>query len=239
MLVIPAIDLINGSCVRLYQGDYRQKREYARDPVEQARKFLSAGFSRLHVIDLEGAKSGQGENRGAIQRVVNSCPVPVQVGGGIRKSEDVEELLSWGAEYLILSTAALEEPQQVSDWISQWGADHFIVSLDLRGGRLQTAGWLQDSIRSIDEVVKLLMKWELEQVICTNVECDGTLQHPDYQLYEELVSLLPTSVSLIAAGGISTPEHISSLSGIGVSGTIVGRALYEGSYSWEEMLGAG
>jgi phosphoribosylformimino-5-aminoimidazole carboxamide ribotide isomerase len=239
MLVIPAIDIIEGSCVRLYQGDYRQKREYARDPVEQALKFSSAGFRRIHVIDLEGAKSGQGENRETVRRVITSCDVPVQVGGGIRTTEDVEEFLGWGAQYLILSTAALEDPQKVSDWTDRWGGHRFVVSLDLRGRRLQTGGWLKDSIRSVNEVVKLLESWELKQVICTSVERDGTLGQPDYRTYEELVSILPTSVSVIAAGGISTPEHISTLSEIGVCGAIVGRALYEGVFSWEEMLRAG
>lgn len=239
MLVIPAIDLIQGSCVRLYQGDYSQKLEYSQDPVEQAVRFVSAGFERVHVIDLEGAKSGKGENRAAIRRIVASCEVPVQVGGGIRTTGDVEELLDWGVEFLILSTAALEDPEKVSGWIDRWGGSRFIFSMDLRGGRLQTDGWLGESIKSKDQVIRLVQDWNLDQVICTDVERDGTLEQPNYATYKELLKLLPPAVSLIAAGGISSPEHISCLAEIGVGGSVVGRALYEGSFTWEEMLGAG
>lgn len=239
MLVIPAIDLIQGRCVRLYQGDYQRRLEYAQDPVEQALKFQAAGFRRIHVIDLEGAKIGRGQNRNAIRRVVNSCNVPVQVGGGIRATKDVGELLGWGAGFLILSTAALEDPEKVSDWTDRWGGNRFIVSMDLREGRLQTGGWLRESLKSVTEVVNLVQQWGLKEVICTDVERDGTLEQPNYETYREVLALLPSSVSLIAAGGISSLEHIRSLEKIGVNGAVVGRALYEGTSSWEEILGAG
>jgi phosphoribosylformimino-5-aminoimidazole carboxamide ribotide isomerase len=239
MLVIPAIDLIQGSCVRLYQGDYLRKLEYAQDPVEQALKFQSVGFRRIHVIDLEGAKTGRGQNRQAIRHVIDSCSVPVQVGGGIRNTKDVEELLGWGAGFLILSTTALEDPEKVFEWVDRWGGHRFIVSMDLRGGRLQTGGWLTESVRSVTEVVQLILDWHLEEVICTDVERDGTLEQPNYGTYRELISLLPSSVSLIAAGGISSPEHVRLLGEIGVHGAVVGRALYEGTFTWEEMLCAG
>jgi phosphoribosylformimino-5-aminoimidazole carboxamide ribotide isomerase len=236
MIVIPAIDLIEGSVVRLYQGDYRQKLEYAEDPVEQALKFQAAGFKRIHVIDLEGAKTGRGQNRKAIQRVINSCRVPVQVGGGIRTEGDVEELFGWGADYLILSTTALEDPEKVARWAERWGGARFIVSMDLRSGRLQTEGWRAESVKGVSEVVQLIRDWRLEEVICTDVERDGTLEQPHYETYRELVAMLPESVSLIAAGGISSPEHVGRLEKIGVDGAVVGRALYEGTFSWEEML---
>ena len=239
MVVIPAIDLIEGSVVRLYQGDYRQKLEYAEDPVEQALKFQSAGFRRIHVIDLEGAKTGRGQNREAIRRVINSCRVPVQVGGGIRTEEDVKELLDWGADFLILSTAALEDPERVASWAERWGGARFIVSMDLRAGRLQTEGWRSESVKNVSEVVQLIQDWRLEEVICTDVERDGTLEQPNYETYRYLSALLPDSVSLIAAGGISSPEHLRMLRKIGVRGAVVGRALYEGTFSWEEMLSAG
>lgn len=239
MLVIPAIDLIQGSCVRLLQGDYSRKMEYSQDPVDQALKFQATGFQRIHVIDLEGAKTGKGENRQAIRRVIEACSVPVQVGGGIRTTEDVESLLGLDSGYLILSTTALEDPQKVNEWTDRWGGGKFIVSLDLRGGRLQTKGWLTESERSVEDVVRLVQGWSLEEVICTDVERDGTLEQPNYDTYRELVSILPSSVSLIAAGGISSPEHIRLLAEIGVYGAVVGRALYEGTYTWEEMLSAG
>jgi len=239
MLVIPAIDLIDGRCVRLYQGDYRQKLEYEEDPVRQALKFQSAGFRRIHVIDLEGAKIGQGQNREAIRRLIDACSVPVQVGGGIRTAEDVDALLGWGADFLILSTVALEKPKRFSEWVDRWGGERFIVSLDLRKGRLQTGGWLTESFTEISEVIELIQECRLKEVICTDVERDGTLEQPNYATYRDLISRLPTSVSLIAAGGISSPEHVRLLGEIGVCGAVVGRALYEGSFTWEEMLHAG
>jgi phosphoribosylformimino-5-aminoimidazole carboxamide ribotide isomerase len=238
MLVIPAIDLIDGHCVRLYQGDYLQKLDYAADPVEQALKFQSAGFRRIHVIDLEGAKTGTGQNRQAIRNVIEACRVPVQVGGGIRREEDLQELFGWGANYLILSTSVLETPECVTAWVDQWGGHRLIVSMDLRGGRLQTEGWLTESICSVSEVVALITKWGLSEVICTDIERDGTLEQPNYETYRQLVTLLPSSVKLIAAGGVSSPEHICELEKLGVKGVVVGRALYEGAYGWEEMLRA-
>jgi phosphoribosylformimino-5-aminoimidazole carboxamide ribotide isomerase len=239
MLVIPAIDLIEGSVVRLYQGDYSRKLEYSQDPVEQALQFQTAGFQRIHVIDLEGAKTGKGENREAIRHVLEACQVPVQVGGGIRKEDDVAELFGWGAGFLILSTTALEEPERVARWAKEWEGGRFIVSMDLRNGRLQTEGWRTESGRKVTDVVQLVLDWRLKEVICTDVERDGTMEQPNYATYRELRRLLPDRVSLIAAGGISSPDQVRALKKIGVGGAVVGRALYEGKFSWEEMLSAG
>ena len=238
MLVIPAIDLIEGKCVRLYQGDYLRKLSYAAEPVEQALKFQSAGFDRIHVIDLEGAKTGKGQNRQAIRDVIRACRVPVQVGGGVRRTEDLEDLFGWGAGFLILGTSVLESPEYVTAWVDRWGGQRLIVSMDLRGGRLQTDGWLSESVRGVSEVVELIGGWGMAEVICTDVERDGTLAQPNYETYRQLAAQLPSSVNLIAAGGVSSPDHIRELERLGVGGVVVGRALYEGDYGWEEMLRA-
>jgi phosphoribosylformimino-5-aminoimidazole carboxamide ribotide isomerase len=171
--------------------------------------------------------------------MIRSCGVPVQVGGGLRTEADVEELFGWGADFLILSTAALEDPEKVAGWAERWEGRRFIFSMDLRAGRLQTEGWRSESVKDVPEVVELIKAWRMKEVICTDVERDGTLEQPNYETYKELVALLPDSVSLIAAGGISSPEHIRRLDKIGVCGAVVGRALYEGNFSWEEMLSAG
>ena len=238
MLIIPAIDLIGGECVRLLKGDYEKQITYGHDPVEQALRFQSVGFKRLHIVDLEGARDGKGKNRGAIRSVVEVSRVPVQVGGGIRSGSDVQELLSWGVRRLILGTLALEGPDEVAQWVSRWGGEPFIVSLDLRKGKLQTEGWLAESQLGLEEVVSRLVTWGVREVICTDVESDGTLQHRNWSTYRSLLELLPSETSLIAAGGISAPDHLSRLRDLGLSGAIVGRALYEGSYSLEEMLSA-
>jgi phosphoribosylformimino-5-aminoimidazole carboxamide ribotide isomerase len=191
------------------------------------------------LVDLEGAKSGEGQNRTVIRQVIKACRVPVQVGGGIRHQADVEELLGWGADFLILGTAALEYPAQVEKWISRWGHEHFIVSLDLKDGKLQTEGWLKQSSRGLREVLQLIRDWNLKEVICTDTERDGTLAQPNYVTYQDLVGLLPSAASLFAAGGVSSPQHIHKLGSLGVQGAIVGRAMYEGTFSWEEWLSAG
>jgi phosphoribosylformimino-5-aminoimidazole carboxamide ribotide isomerase len=239
MLVIPAIDLIEGKCVRLYQGDYGKKTLYRKDPVDQAREFQAVGFQRLHVVDLEGARSGSGQNRRMICRIVEATELPVQVGGGVRSPEDVSELLGWGVRYLVLGTVALERPDLVSEWVAKWGSASFIISLDLRENRLQSQGWLRSSRVELDEALKRISDWDSDQVICTDVERDGTLEQPNYDTYEKLLAELPGKVKLIAAGGISRPQHLSKLKKMGVRGAVVGRALYEGPITWEKLINAG
>ena len=239
MQVIPAIDLVGGKCVRLYQGDFERKTVYGDDPVVQARRFVSAGFTRLHVVDLEGARDGGGRNRSSIHRILKSIDIPVQLGGGIRESEDVVQLLDWGISYMILGTVVLRQPEQVEEWLQQWGTDAFIVSLDLRKGRLQSQGWLQESSLDLKQVVERVMSWGLSQVICTDVERDGTLEQPNYTRYSQLLEMLGSSTSLIAAGGISSIDQVDRLRQIGVAGAIVGKALYERRFSLEEWAGAG
>ena len=239
MQVIPAIDLVEGKCVRLYQGDFERKTVYADDPVTQALSFASAGFSRLHVVDLEGARDGGGRNRPSIHRILKSIDIPVQLGGGIRESQDVAQLLDWGISHMILGTVVLRQPEQVEEWLEKWGPDPFIVSLDLRKGRLQSQGWLEESSLDLKQVVERVLSWGLSQVICTDVERDGTLEHPNYASYSQLLEMLGPSTSLVAAGGISNLDQVDRLRQIGVGGAIVGKALYEGGLSLEEWAGAG
>ncbi|MCH8819950.1 MAG: 1-(5-phosphoribosyl)-5-[(5-phosphoribosylamino)methylideneamino]imidazole-4-carboxamide isomerase [Acidobacteria bacterium] len=239
MIVIPAIDLIAGKCVRLYQGDFSRQTTYEKDPVEQGREFQAVGFSRLHMVDLEGAREGTGQNRPVIQEVVKSLEIPVQVGGGIRTRQDIAQLLGVGVNYLILGTSVLTSPEEVTRWVDEWGPESFIVSLDLKGEKLCSEGWVEQSDVDLSEVCERIVRWGIPQVICTDVESDGTLAHPNYPTYEDLGDRLPSSIQLIAAGGISQPEHIARLKEIGVGGAIVGRALYEGDVAWEELIHAG
>lgn len=239
MLAIPAIDLMEGRCVRLLRGDYGHRMEYSPDPGEQARRFQDAGFQRLHVIDLEGARLGTGANRAAIGRIVRSCRIPVQVGGGIRTEDDVRELLDYGVSWLILGTSAVDEPERVESWLERWGAGRFLVSLDLRGNRVQTAGWLQESRRTVAELLDRVERWGIPELICTDVERDGTLDQPNYATYRRLAQRLGDRVGVLAAGGVSRPEHLLRLQEAGAVGAVIGRALYEGEHAWEEFLLAG
>jgi phosphoribosylformimino-5-aminoimidazole carboxamide ribotide isomerase len=239
MIVIPAIDLIAGKCVRLYQGDFDQQTTYETDPIDQAREFQSAGFTRLHVVDLEGARSGSGQNRQVIRRLAEAVDLPIQMGGGVRTSEDILELFEFGVRYLILGTVALTDPQRVSRWVKRWGPAPFMISLDLKGKGLRSQGWEEGSGVELTEALDRIAGWEIPQVICTDVESDGTLKQPNYSTYEELQAQLPGDTTLIAAGGISRPEHVSRLREMGVDGAVVGRALYEGDMEWEELIHAG
>ncbi|MGH9340873.1 MAG: 1-(5-phosphoribosyl)-5-[(5-phosphoribosylamino)methylideneamino]imidazole-4-carboxamide isomerase [Acidobacteriota bacterium] len=239
MVVIPAIDLVGGKCVRLYQGDYERQRTYGEDPLGQALKFRAARFSRLHMIDLEGARSGSGQNRQAIRKVARALDLPVQAGGGIRTSEDVSELFGWGVKYLILGTVALKEPEKVTEWVKGWGAERFIVSLDFKAGKLVSEGWLETSSVTLEEALARIQGWGIRQIICTDTEKDGTLEQPNYWTYEKMLKQLSSDAGLIAAGGVCRPEHVRRLKGMGVQGAVIGRALYEGEISWEELIHAG
>ncbi len=239
MLVIPAIDLMDGRCVRLHQGDYEKRTDYDLDPVERASAYQRAGFRRLHVVDLDAAKSGSGANREAIRRIVASVGVPVQTGGGIRAASDVEELLRSGVQFLILGTVALERPDLVASWVARYGPDRFIVSLDLRDGRPLSRGWTEDGGIDLGRAVQRVLDWGVPQIVCTDVERDGTLGDPGYDSCRTLLELLPAGYSLTAAGGVSRPEHLVRLEAIGVSGAVVGKALYEGAHAPEEFLRVG
>ncbi|MBI4447278.1 MAG: 1-(5-phosphoribosyl)-5-[(5-phosphoribosylamino)methylideneamino]imidazole-4-carboxamide isomerase [Acidobacteria bacterium] len=237
MLIIPAIDLIDGKCVRLVQGDYSRQTTYSGEPVEHALKFQAARFPRLHLIDLQGARDGIPENAETIRNIIQSVQIPVQVGGGIREALTVQLLLEWGANYLILATVAINEPHKVDEWVRRWGPEQFIVSFDLRGGKLQTKGWTEDSPVDLDQLLERCANWGIQQLVCTDVERDGTLEQPNFGSYSSLIRKIPEGSFLIAAGGISHSRHLSRLRDIGVNGVVVGRAMYEGKIRWEELAG--
>ncbi len=239
MLVIPAIDVIGGACVRLLKGDYGAETRYEIDPVEQARKYQEAGFERIHVIDLEGARDGKGRQRTTVSSIRKACGLPMQVGGGIRSCEDVEQLLECGVDYLIISTAVADTPARVEEWIKACGAERFIVSLDIRNGKMRTAGWMDQSEEPLESIVDRISEWGIRQVICTDIDKDGTMEQPNLKTMELLLSLLPDDVFLIAAGGVCSPQHIRVLDENGVKGAVVGRALYEGGFTMEDFLNAG
>ncbi len=239
MLVIPAIDLIDGRCVRLHQGRYDRQTAYDGDPVKRAADFEATGFRRLHVVDLDGARVGSGRNREAVKRIVAAVDIPVQTGGGIRTGNDVAELLEAGVAFLILGTVALESPSQVERWIVRWGPEPFVVSLDLRQGSPQVKGWTQASTATVPALVKRISSWGVQQVVCTDVDRDGTLGEPGYPTLRELRRQLPPNVDLIAAGGVSRPDHVTRLKELGLFGAVVGRALYEGDFAPREFALAG
>jgi phosphoribosylformimino-5-aminoimidazole carboxamide ribotide isomerase len=239
VLVIPAIDLIQGKCVRLQKGEYTQKTVYSVDPLAQARNLEKLGFKRLHLVDLEGAKEGRGINRKIISRTIQGIGIPVEAGGGLRSQGDLEELFRAGLTFAILGTVVMEEPERVAEWVSHFGPERFIISLDLKAGEMRTRGWIEKSPLQIQDITEMLCSWGISQVICTDIERDGTLTQPGYSTCVMLREALADNISLIAAGGVTAPSHIEELEKLGLQGAIVGRALYEGRYQPEDFISAG
>lgn len=239
MLVIAAIDLIDGRCVRLLRGDYAQKTEYLVDPIGQALHLQDTGFSRIHIVDLDGARLGALQHAGLIRRLASAVHLPVQIGGGIRTSADVSRLLDLQQCSFIIGSSALLDPKEVEVWIERWGGDRFIVSLDLDGQDLRTHGWKRRAPLTLQQALDLIAGWEIREVICTDISRDGTLSGPNLRQLERLVNSLNLDTMVIAAGGVCRPEQIAQLANCGVGGVIIGRALYEGNIPEKEFACAG
>lgn len=223
MLIIPAIDIIDGKCVRLTKGDYSTVKEYSFDPLDVARKFKNKGFSFLHVIDLEGAKNGCLVNPGIVLKIAKE--IDIQTGGGIRKYEDAAKLLNGGVKKVILGTSAFEDPRLVRDLIRDFGSDRVIVSIDIKNGKIMTKGWKESSETDLAEVLEKLKSLGVTEVIFTDVERDGMLGGVDGEFVKEVAGC---GFKVTIAGGVSGKNDIEKLSELGVYGCVVGKAFYEG-----------
>lgn len=236
MEVIPAIDLIEGRCVRLYQGDYAQTEVFNNNPVEVARQWADQGASRLHLVDLDGAKSGKPENWQAIEAIVRAVDVPVEVGGGLRDRTRVTDLFSLGVRYAILGTAAVNNPDLVSDLSAEF-SNQIIVGIDARNGKVATEGWLETS-----DIDAIALAQQMEQrgaaaIIYTDIQRDGTLQGPNIAALRAMAKAV--SMPVIASGGVGNLRDLLSLLPLeaqGVEGVIIGRALYTGDVSLKEAV---
>jgi phosphoribosylformimino-5-aminoimidazole carboxamide ribotide isomerase len=238
MQVIPAIDLLDGQCVRLHQGDYNQVTRFSGNPVGQARSWQQQGAERLHLVDLDGAKTGQPINDAAIKAITAALSIPVQLGGGVRTAERAEELLACGLDRVILGTVALEQPELVE----QLAARHpgrIVVGIDAKNGKVATRGWIAESSTDATELARRFSASPLAALICTDIATDGTLAGPNLAFLRAMAEA--SAVPVIASGGIGTLEHLLSLLPLeaqGVSGVIVGRALYDGRVDLAEALQA-
>lgn len=238
MDVIPAIDILEGRCVRLYQGDYEQSQVFNPDPVAVAQQWVQQGAARLHLVDLDGAKVGHPVNWKTIEAVVQAAKVPVQVGGGLRDRQSVVKLLSLGVERVILGTAAIEQPTLVTQLCQEFPGQ-ILIGIDARDGRVATQGWLETSDILAVDLAKQMANLGVAAVIYTDIYRDGTLQGPNLPALRELSAAI--SIPIIASGGISSVTDLLSLLALepsGVSGVIIGRALYTGDISLREALQA-
>ena len=235
MEIIPAIDLRHGKCVRLYQGDYAQETVFSEDPVAIALRWQAAGAKRLHLVDLDGAAAGEPQNMAAIQQIVGTLTIPVQVGGGIRRLKIAEQMLEMGVQRVIFGTAAVQEPALIKKACRRFGPA-IIVSIDARDGLVSTQGWLEQSSVTAAELVQRMTKLGVERFIYTDIGRDGTLTGPNLEAIEALKTT--TNLPIIVAGGISSVNHIKRLNQIGVEGVIMGKALYTGDIDLREALAA-
>jgi phosphoribosylanthranilate isomerase len=232
VILLPAVDIRGGRCVRLIQGDYDREIEYDDDPVDVAKRFEAEGAEWLHVVDLDAALEGVPRNREIVAQVIRNVDVPVQCSGGIRADDDLEWAASAGARRVVLGTRALLEPSFVDDAVEQYG-DLVAVGLDVRGTRLQARGWTEEA----GELWPMLDRLEAAgagRFVVTDVERDGMMKGPNVDLLREVVAR--TSRKVIASGGISTLDDLRGIGGVGVEGVIVGRALYAGAFRLPEAL---
>lgn len=233
MRVIPAIDLLNGQCVRLLKGSYDEVTVYNESPLGQAGEFQKAGFSHIHIVDLNGAKEGHFVNLPHIQQVIKELGISVQTGGGIRTFQDAEYLLNAGISKVICSSMAVKnEP----DWLKllQKYPDHTILGMDLKDGKIAYGGWLETASESVDSFVSRMIDHGLKEILCTDISKDGTLSGPNLELYIELKSKFP-EIKLIASGGVSSLKDLQELDKEGIDAVVVGKAYYEKRITLEEM----
>lgn len=231
MIVIPAIDLRGGRCVRLFRGDFDAATRYDEDPVEMAARFETEGARRLHVVDLDAAK-GDGSNRDVVRKITGNVAIPVQLGGGIRSAEAIDRALEDGAARTILGTAAADDPGFVADAVQRSG-DAIVVAVDVRDGRLMTHGW-QEEGPALEEAVTALDRAGAPRFLVTSISRDGAMDGPDLELYGRVLEL--TERPVIASGGVRVADDIWALRELGVEACVVGKALYAGTLRLEEVV---
>lgn len=236
MILFPAIDIRGGKCVRLIQGDYKQEVIYHDSPSKMAKEWEMQGAAYIHVVDLDGARSGDSLNRKAIEEIAGLVEIPVQVGGGVRDMKTVEAHIKNGVSRVIIGTAAIENPQFVEDAVTKYGAK-IAVSIDARNGFIATNGWTETSDVKAVDLLSRLAAIGIETVVYTDILKDGMLQGPNF---EELLRMNDSSgIDIIASGGVSTESDVELLNQMGLYGAIIGKALYEGKVSLGQLLEVG
>ena len=225
--LIPAIDLIDGKCVRLTKGDYDQKKVYNEDPVAVAREFERLGFKRLHVVDLDGAKSKHIVNDHVLRGITEATNLTVDFGGGIKTEEDIEKAFAAGAAMVTVGSVAVTHPELCEAWIEKYGSSRIILGADVRNGKISINGWKEDSTEDLIPFLHKYVRMGIKNVLCTEISKDGTLQGPATLLYKQVMAEFP-EMHLIASGGVSSNDDIVSLEENGIPAVVFGKAFYEG-----------
>lgn len=235
MRIIPAIDIIDGKCVRLTQGDYAQKKVYNENPVDVAKSFQDSGLQYLHLVDLDGAKAGKVTNWKVAEAIASQTNLDVDFGGGIKTEEEIKRLFDIGIKQVNLGSIAVKEPEKVTAWIKEFGSAKIILSADVKNYKIAINGWQENSTIGIDDFLRDYLQKGIEYVVCTDISTDGMLTGPNIELYKRLLIRFP-QLHLIASGGVSSLKDLKQLKQIGTDGVIVGKAIYENKFSLEEVV---
>ena len=233
MLIIPAIDIIDGKCVRLSKGDYGTKKIYNENPVEVAKEFESFGIKYLHLVDLDGAKSKHIVNQKVLENIAQETSLQIDFGGGLKTIEDIEIAFNSGAKQITIGSIAVQDPEFCFSLIEKYGSEKIILGADCENRKIKTSGWLEESDRDVIDFILGYQKKGIKNVICTDISKDGMLEGASEDLYTEIIS--KTSVKLVASGGISGIEDVYKMKEIGCDGTIIGKAIYEGRISLKQL----
>jgi len=234
MEIIPAIDIIDGKCVRLTEGDYTQKKIYNEHPLEVAKEFEDAGMLRLHLVDLDGAKAGSVKNWKVLETIAGKTKLVIDFGGGIKKEEDVKIVFNSGAAYATVGSLAVKNELEFVNWLLQFGADKFLLGADVKEEKIAIAGWLEKTDIWIYDFIQKYIEHGVKQLFCTDVSKDGKLEGPSVDLYKAILEKFP-GLYFIASGGVSSLKDLEDLRKIGCKGAIVGKAIYEGRISLTEL----
>lgn len=232
--LIPAIDLIDGKCVRLTKGDYEQKKIYNDNPVEVARQFEQLGFKRLHIVDLDGAKSHHIVNIDVLRDISHATSLAIDFGGGIKTSEDIEKAFSSGAHMVTVGSIAVKQQDLFVEWLQRFGAERMILGADVRNGFISVNGWKEDSAEELLPFLKKYVEQGVKNVLCTEISKDGTLAGPAIALYKEIMSEYP-DLHLIASGGVASSDDILALDEAGIPAVVFGKSFYEGRIDLEKL----
>ena len=233
MKIIPAIDIIDEKCVRLSKGDYKTKKIYNENPVEVAKEFESFGIKFLHLVDLDGAKSKHIVNQKVLENIAGETSLEIDFGGGLKTLEDIEIAFNSGAKQITIGSIAVQNPEFCFDLIKKYGSEKIILGADCDNRKIKTSGWLEESNQDVIDFILKYQKEGVKNVICTDISKDGMLEGASSDLYKEILS--QTSIQLVASGGISKIEDVYEMKEIGCSGTIIGKAIYEGRIKLKEL----
>ncbi len=232
--IIPAIDLIDGKCVRLSQGDYAKKTIYNDNPVEVAKQFQDAGIRRLHLVDLDGAKSGNITNLEVLEKIVLNTSLAIDFGGGVKTTKNFQSVLNAGAKYVAIGSVAVKQAQVFEEWLSVFGADKILLGTDVNDNKLAVSAWQETTDVDIFEFLKEKSQQGIRKVFSTDISKDGMLTGPALELYQKLHDKFP-EIELIASGGISCIDDIYEVEKAGCSGVIIGKAIYEGKIGLQDL----